>query len=629
MRSTKTPRNAKTAASNVAANPVLDSLPPATFHRLHPAQISIGTQNPASGRDDAASIAELAASIKQHGLLQPLIARGDRDSDVEWSKVELVAGERRLRAALSLDLSEVGVLMFERGALSDQQALEVALVENLQRKDQTPIDEARAYSLLQSKYSLPLEDIAAHVGRSLAHVSRRISIMALSRPMLALLDMGAMTVGAAEQFSRLTDHASQEKSAISCADEFEFTVIDEFLEAARKGKSTEVFRERMHSQISVAQARRAVLEQDRDLADAPWDLGDAELDPKAGACSTCPKRSAAQVTLFGAATYSGGRRGSKDADRCMDGTCWGTKLAAYQSRAVAQAKSDGAKVLPKKEADKLFHQGSSNLVYDSPLVDIDAPCTLPGKRGSWRNVAKGILPDLERQVAMDGKGHPRTLVNKKDLERAAKSAGLIKPKKKPQRDGDDARRANVLAEQRRERELADALLDAVLEAVPQDFPADKVLRAKEALLWELLTRSLYGRVLHDGKKELARRRSRGLAPDKKLRPEDMDARLDVVLAEKDDQLRLPMLRTFAIELCGSASNYSFHTTAEEDPDRAVEIDGVAVLPALTMSAVAFGVKPEAVSKKLAKEQDKPKAKKAKGSAGKKPQGFKKNRRRAS
>ena len=116
------------------------------------------------------TLEELKESIRQHGIIQPLIVR-ERSG-----KLELIAGERRFRASESLGLSEVPVIRREAG---DQEVLEMALIENLQRENLDPIEEARAYDRLAKEFNLRQEDIALRVGKNRATVANAIRLLDL------------------------------------------------------------------------------------------------------------------------------------------------------------------------------------------------------------------------------------------------------------------------------------------------------------------------------------------------------------------------------------------------------------------------------------------------------------------
>ena len=129
-------------------------------------------------------LADLARSIAEKGVLQPILVRRDPDDP---AKLEIIAGERRWRAAQLAQLHEVPVLVRE---LSDREALEVALIENLQRQDLTPLDEAEGYRRLMEEFEHTQEELAKAVGKSRSHVANMLRLLALPEPVKRLLDDG-------------------------------------------------------------------------------------------------------------------------------------------------------------------------------------------------------------------------------------------------------------------------------------------------------------------------------------------------------------------------------------------------------------------------------------------------------
>jgi len=138
-------------------------------------------------RDD--HLDELVASIKEHGIIQPLIARKRGDH------FELIAGERRWRAAQRAGLTEAPVIVREA---SDQEVLELALIENLQREDLNPIEEARAFSRLAGEFHLRQEDIAQKVGKSRAAVANSMRLLDLHEQVQTWLTQERISVGHAK-----------------------------------------------------------------------------------------------------------------------------------------------------------------------------------------------------------------------------------------------------------------------------------------------------------------------------------------------------------------------------------------------------------------------------------------------
>ncbi|MGH8168887.1 MAG: ParB/RepB/Spo0J family partition protein, partial [Woeseiaceae bacterium] len=140
------------------------------------------------------SLAELADSIREQGVLQPLVVRGI-SSPVESADAtthEIVAGERRWRAAQVAGLSTVPVVVRE---LDDQSALAVALIENLQREDLNPIDQAQSLSRLADEFALTHEQVAKAVGRSRSSVSNLMRLLDLQGEVKDLLAQGGIDMG--------------------------------------------------------------------------------------------------------------------------------------------------------------------------------------------------------------------------------------------------------------------------------------------------------------------------------------------------------------------------------------------------------------------------------------------------
>ena len=135
---------------------------------------------------DPAKLQELKKSISDQGILQPILVRRKGD------QVEVVAGERRLRAARDLGLKEVPVIEHE---LNDQETLVIALIENLQREDLDPIEEAEAYQILLNDFDYTQEEIAESVGKNRSTVTNMIRLLKLSPAIRDGVSKGRVTMG--------------------------------------------------------------------------------------------------------------------------------------------------------------------------------------------------------------------------------------------------------------------------------------------------------------------------------------------------------------------------------------------------------------------------------------------------
>jgi ParB family transcriptional regulator, chromosome partitioning protein len=135
---------------------------------------------------DPGAIEELKESILEHGILQPIIVRKSIKG------YEIVVGERRYRAASAAKLEVVPVVVRE---LSDQQMMELAVLENLQREDLTPIEEGAAYQMLMDKLKITQEEVAKRLGKSRPHIANHIRLLALPSPIQELISEGKLTMG--------------------------------------------------------------------------------------------------------------------------------------------------------------------------------------------------------------------------------------------------------------------------------------------------------------------------------------------------------------------------------------------------------------------------------------------------
>ena len=135
---------------------------------------------------DQAALEELAESIKEHGILQPIVVRK------KGEKYELVVGERRFRAAKLIKLKEVPAIIKE---LTDQQMMELAILENLQREDLTPIEEAEAYQKLMEALNLTQEQLAFRLGKSRPHIANHVRLLALPENVRTLISDKKLSMG--------------------------------------------------------------------------------------------------------------------------------------------------------------------------------------------------------------------------------------------------------------------------------------------------------------------------------------------------------------------------------------------------------------------------------------------------
>jgi ParB/RepB/Spo0J family partition protein len=245
--------------------------------------------NPRSSFDKTA-LAELAASIAQHGIIEPLVVRGTPDFQTT-GMYEIVAGARRFRAAPIAKLTEVPAIV---RSLVDSDVLVVQQIENLQREDISALDEARGYQQLVAA-GLKVEDVAKEVGKGKSHVYGRLAMLRCIPAVLKAVENGEITVSHAVELAPLTAKQQTE-------------MIEDCLDYAWSVKSLQQQIERTQYKV---------------LHSGPWKKDDAKLLPKVGPCTTCPKNTDVNKDLRAAVHKPG---------ICTDAGCFQAKLNAYIDR---------------------------------------------------------------------------------------------------------------------------------------------------------------------------------------------------------------------------------------------------------------------------------------------------------
>jgi ParB family chromosome partitioning protein len=216
-------------------------------------QLPLGSIKPNSRqprrRFDAEGISELADSVRVQGLVQPVVVR-----PLGGGSWELIAGERRLRAAKAAGLATVPALVRES---DDRDSLLLALVENVAREDLSPIEEARAYSVLLDEFALSLGDVAERVGRSKPTISNRIRLLELPEDVIGLLERGLISEGHARAILAVPGH--DERRALARQVVRKGLTVRATERAARwAGARTKPRRARRVSPAVAARARAAV-----------------------------------------------------------------------------------------------------------------------------------------------------------------------------------------------------------------------------------------------------------------------------------------------------------------------------------------------------------------------------------
>ena len=184
---------------------------PQVINKSNTVSISDLSRNPYQPRQHFSEqkLEELANSIKQNGVIQPIAVRQSK-SDI--NKYEIVAGERRWLAAQRAGLHEIPVNILE---LSDLESLEVAIVENIQRDDLSPIEEARGYKRLSDEFKYDHENISKLMSKSRSHISNTLRLLTLPNDIIAMLEEGSLTSGQARPLVGLANASSIAEEIVS------------------------------------------------------------------------------------------------------------------------------------------------------------------------------------------------------------------------------------------------------------------------------------------------------------------------------------------------------------------------------------------------------------------------------
>jgi ParB family chromosome partitioning protein len=320
---------------------------------------------------DATALHELTESIKTKGVLVPLLVRPVN------GHFEIVAGARRYRAAQAAALTDVPTLVRE---LDDLQALEAATIENLQRADVHPLDEALGYQALMTRAHYEPETIAAKVGKSISYVYQRLQLLKLIEPLRTLFLEDEMTAGHAVELARLT--ATDQEQLLNEGHS------ESLFEYSWDGK-----RNQRVGVINVRALRHLIQRTFHlDLARAPWRLEDADLVDSAGSCVACPKRAGANPALF---------PDIEKANTCTDPTCYALKQHRTAEQKQAQLAAKGEKTVLISEADAYSGNDAKRLAA-AGILPHNEYSTSRADTG-WRDAGKQKCPHLAKGIVADGR----------------------------------------------------------------------------------------------------------------------------------------------------------------------------------------------------------------------------------
>jgi len=446
---------------------------------------------------DEGQMKDLTESIKQRGILQPILVRpiGENGNRI----FEIIAGERRFRAAKSAGLSEIPAIQKE---LSDSEVMEEQVIENLQRSDLHPLEEANGYKGLMDKHGYSADDIALKVGKSKAYIYSRLKLLALCAPAKKYFLEGRLTPSVALLFARIPDLSLQKQA------------VDEIF-----GEGEEP----TYSQVLDHISRRYMMR----LENAPFDSKSATLLPKAGACTTCPKRTGNQQELFS---------DIKRADICTDVLCFQKKKESAWVLTAKNAKEQGLSVIEGAEADKLCPYG--HIEQSSGYIDFNAQCYDDPKGRTWKQILKKSAPPVT--LLRNKREEVHEIVRKTELIEALKKSGVELKK-----ESSDGKMRESMAKQRQQGKLKQAVAFKAVEVAVKKLEGYD-LKDFSALIMPLVFRNANYEALW----VVAKRR--GLV---QKRSEDSKAKLQKEIANLSEAQR----KGFIAELLVSCERWSSYS----------------------------------------------------------------------
>lgn len=387
------------------------------------AAIDVSVTNPRKHFDQA-KLDELAASILEHGVIQPVLLRPKGD------RYELVAGERRFRASRQAGLEEIPAVVRD---LDDRQALEMQVIENLQRTDLNPLEEAEGYASLIRMHGYDADTLASKIKKSRSYIYSRMKLADLTEGCKDALANDDLHHSTALLLARLP--ADLQDAALG-------DILHQYGEPMSFRQAKSFLEEEIYLQ----------------LAGVPWKLDDEKLVPAAGSCTACPFRTGNQKDLFGDV--------KKSADACTQPSCYKAKGDAVWVLAKDKAEKGGARVLTEAETEKAFHS-HGGVKRDGPFVAAAGTCHDDPKGRTYSAiVGKALKPVIGRDPRG---GAVVSLYARSELAAAIKAAG-ISPAAAARVSGENSwqKQQRIEADKRKlDRSVERAIVGALLPKVEQ------------------------------------------------------------------------------------------------------------------------------------------------------------------
>lgn len=398
-------------------------------------------------RFDQEALQELAGSLRKHGILQPILCR---EHPTEAGKLELIAGERRWRAAGIAKLTQIPVRII---AVDDLEMLELQVIENLQRQDLHPIEEAESYEALlaanKDNADYGVNEMAVRLKKSRAYIYARLKLCDLQPEARTAFYEDKLTASVALLVARIPVRELQLKA----------------LHEVTTGETEEYYSDQ-DGPMSARRAAEHIQENYMlELKRAVFPIAQADLVAAAGPCTSCIKRTGAQPELYSDV---------ENADVCTDPTCFDQKKKTHIAKLAEAAEQTGQKVIRGEMAEKVFpHEHSSPRGYIKP------------ESTPWQHITKGktyaeiLGDDMPPAVMIENphSGELISMVSEREVFKALADKGI--------KTSQDEHRERVKKEEDKnklERDSRRMTLESIHAAVSERISAGETLQHEDLLM---------------------------------------------------------------------------------------------------------------------------------------------------
>jgi ParB/RepB/Spo0J family partition protein len=381
-----------TAEPAPAATIAIDDLVDGSYGNFPISLIRISRTN--RKRFDEQALRELSASIEDKGLIQPILIRPVVPTEAKPQSCEIVAGERRFRASIMAGLETIPAIY---RVLSDLQAAEIQILENLQREDPHPLEEAEGYEQLMMKHGYNADQLADKIKKSRSYIYARLKLCALTTDARAKFLDNEIPASTALLIARIPVPALQVRA------------LGEILKPNQWATEPLSYREA----VKHIQNRYTL-----DLAKATFPIADAKLSGVAPSCGKCPKRTGNQPEIFS----------DLSPDLCTDPDCYAEKDGAHTARTLANAIKQGLPVYEGQEANReratTYTNTGAQVTLSTPLFYLARPAPATGMEGTvGQYLAADQLPAPVGYL-QDDRGHLAALYDRVAVQSALELAGV-------------------------------------------------------------------------------------------------------------------------------------------------------------------------------------------------------------